>query len=127
MSDLKLDGGLNDIFRGEDRPLHPDTAHVTLGSPGKRPEKKATISKKETVVQAEKQAVDAHYEIVKEKPSQMDRLKQCAKSVLCFGCLSLLFFFWQQTGQMAMTASMPCIVACVAMAGFGVGKAFGGH
>lgn len=126
MSDLKLDEGLKDIFSGEDRPLHPDTVHVTLGCPRKAAAGKAAIiSKKETVAQAEDQAVDAHRERVEEKPGQMDRLKQCAKSVLCFGCLSLLFFFWQQTGQMAMTASMPCILVCAALAGFRVGRAFG--
>lgn len=128
MSDLKLDEGLKDIFSGEDRPLHPDTVHVTLGCPRKAASgKTATISKKETAAQAEVQAVDAHSERVQKKPTHLERLKECAKSALCFGTLSLLFFYWQQTGQMAMTASMPCVVTCVAMAGFRVGRAFGGQ
>jgi len=69
---------------------------------------------------------DAEWEPEPHEPTQMEKIKACAKDALLFGGLSLMFFWFQQTGQMAMSASMPCIVACVALAGFGVGKNFAG-
>lgn len=89
------------------------------------------VSKKETTTtpKAEKPILkprDAEWEPEPHAPTQMDKLKACAKDALLFGGLSLMFFWFQQTGQMAMTASMPCICACVALAGFGVGRNFAG-
>lgn len=85
------------------------------------------VSKKETTIKAEKPArkatqkpIDAEYEPV--APNQMDKVKACAKSTLLFGGLSLLFFYFQQSGQMELSASMPCICACCVLAGWGVGK-----
>lgn len=59
---------------------------------------------------------------VKSEPDFYDRLKACAKSALLFGGLSLLFFYWQQTGQMEASAAMPSICACTCLAGLGVGR-----
>ena len=90
----------------------------------------ATISKKETVAtkpekSSEKvilKARDAEFEPVPHAPTQMEKIKACAKDALIFGGLSLMFFYFQQSGQMAMTASMPCICACCVLLGLGVGK-----
>ena len=93
------------------------------------------VSKKETTTtpKAEKHVQkpklkprDAEWELAPHAPTQMEKLKACAKDALLFGGLSLMFFYFQQTGQMAMSASMPCICACVALAGFGVGRNFAG-
>lgn len=89
------------------------------------------ISKKETTntPKAEKTAQktvskprDAQWEPAPHDPTQIEKLKECAKSALCFGGLSLMFFYFQQSGQMAMSASMPCICACCILMGVGVGK-----
>lgn len=89
------------------------------------------VSKKETTTtpKAEKPAQkaklkprDAEWEPESHAPTQMEKLKECAKSALCFGGLSLMFFYFQQSGQMAMSASMPCICACCVLMGLGVGK-----
>lgn len=69
---------------------------------------------------------DAEWELAPHEPTQMDKLKASAKDALIFGGLSLLFFYFQRSGQMAMSASMPCIIACVALGAFGVGKNFAG-
>jgi hypothetical protein len=66
--------------------------------------------------------VDAQWEPVKPDPNWMDKLKGCVKSVAIFGCLGLLFFYWQQTGQMDSSAAVPSMCACTALAGLGVGK-----
>lgn len=110
----KEDQELVDIFHGEEKPLHPDTVHITLGK---------AAAKKEA---ATPKAKDAQWEPAPHDPTQIEKLKACAKDALLFGGLSLVFFYFQQSGQMAMTASMPCIVTCVALAGFGVGKNFAG-
>ncbi len=106
--------------------FHDETAQQAQAST----EKKATANTVNTGKAEQKTASkprkkeykDAEWEPVEHEPTQMDRIKECAKSALLFGGLSLLFFYFQQSGQMAITASMPCICACVALAGFGIGK-----
>ena len=66
--------------------------------------------------------VDAQWEPAKPAPDMMDKLKGCVKNLFIFGSLSLLFFYWQQTGQMESSAAVPSMCACTALAGFGVGK-----
>lgn len=121
----KEDKELNEMFHGEEKPLHPDTIHKTFSRPV------AAISKKETTTtpKSEKPAektilkpADAQWEPEHHAPTQMEKLKGCAKDALIFGGLSLMFFWFQQTGQMAMSASMPCICACCVLMGLGVGK-----
>ena len=67
-------------------------------------------------------AVDAQWEPARPEPNQMDKLKSCAKSVLLFGGLSFLIFYWQQTGLMAASVAVPSMCVCTALAGWGVGK-----
>lgn len=79
---------------------------------------------------AKKTPVDADYEML-EEPSKpqfdyMKKLKGCAKSTLLYGGLFVLFFYWQQTGEMAATAALPSMCACCGLAGFGIGKVMGG-
>lgn len=60
--------------------------------------------------------------IPKYAPSFMDRLKGCTKWAMTFGCLTMLFFYWQEAGLMAPAAAVPSMCACTCLAGFGVGK-----
>ena len=76
----------------------------------------------ETEPKPKKKPADATWEPAPHKPTQTEKLVSAAKSALLYGGLSLLFFYWQQTGQMAPTAAMPCICACCVLAGLGVGK-----
>ena len=114
----KEDKDIYELLHGEEKPLHPDTIYRTsvMG-----------VSEKETTTtpKAEKPILkprDAQWEPEPHEPTQMEKLKACAKDALLFGGLSLMFFWFQQTGQMAMTASMPCICACCALMGLGVGR-----
>ena len=66
-------------------------------------------------------AVDASWIPAKE-PNRMDRLKACAKSVLLFGGLSFLIFYWKEAGLMAESIAVPAIAVCTAVAGFGAGR-----
>lgn len=113
MTDMnKEDRDLAEIFSGEEKPLHPDTLHITLGKSTPKKEAPKAVQK----------PVTAQWEPEKPVPNSMDKLKACTKSAFLFGGLSLMFFYFQQSGQMAMSAAMPCICACCVLAGLGVGK-----
>ena len=64
----------------------------------------------------------AEWAPVKHDPTQMERLKACAKSALLFGGLCLLFFGWQQAGLMDPAAAVPSMLACMLLAGLNIGK-----
>ena len=85
-------------------------------------------TKSNNTTQAEKKtqkptdkAVDASWVPVKE-PNWMDNLKSCVKSVVLFGGLSFLIFYWQQAGLMASSIAVPSMCICTALAGFGAGR-----
>lgn len=75
-------------------------------------------SKKPT---ADKKSADASWEPVKET-NWTDNMKSCAKSVLLFGGLSFLVFYWQQAGLMDSSVAVPTMCVCTALAGIGVGR-----
>lgn len=50
------------------------------------------------------------------------KLMKCAKWSSLFIALGLLFFYWQHSGQMAPSASIPSMLACAAMVGWSFGK-----
>ena len=66
-------------------------------------------------------AVDASWAPAKE-PNWTDNLKSCVKSVLLFGGLSFLIFYWKEAGLMAESIAVPAIAVCTALAGFGAGR-----
>ena len=66
-------------------------------------------------------AVDASWSPAKES-HWMDNMKSCAKSVLLFGGLSFLVFYWQQAGLMDSSVAVPTMCICTALAGVGVGR-----
>lgn len=59
-----------------------------------------------------------------QEPDFYDKLKASAKTALLYGSLNLLLFYFQQTGQMATSASFPCICVCILLMGFGIGRAW---
>lgn len=91
-----------------------------------KPEKKKAAEKKvrqeKTVQQPKDEPTNVQWEPVKGDPNFMDRLKACAKWVALFGGLSILIFYWQQTGQMEASAAVPSMCVCALMAGVGVGR-----
>lgn len=66
--------------------------------------------------------VAAQWEPAKPEPNWMDNLKACAKSVLLFGGLSFLVFYWKEAGLMAESIAIPSIAICTALAGWGAGR-----
>ena len=66
-------------------------------------------------------AVDESW-VPAKNPNWMDNLKSCAKSVILFGGLSFLVFYWKEAGLMAESIAVPAIAVCTAIAGFGAGR-----
>ena len=79
---------------------------------------------KSTTKKERKAVMDAGYEVVKENNGWKNKLKISAKGALLFGGLGMLFFYWQQTGQMLQSASFPSIIVCTLLTGFWIGKGF---
>lgn len=65
---------------------------------------------------------EAQWNPPKPDPNWFDRLKACVKWTAVFGGLCMLFFYWQQTGQMEASAAVPSMCACCALAGASIGK-----
>lgn len=51
-----------------------------------------------------------------------EKLLAFAKSVILFGGLSCLIFYWSQAGLMDTSIAVPSMCVCSALAGWGVGK-----
>lgn len=85
-------------------------------------QKAAAYKKKASVVPAEKKAMDGRWEPVKVNHTEMEKIKACAKDALLHGGLASVFFYFQMSDQMSITASMICIVACVLVGGIKIGK-----
>ena len=66
--------------------------------------------------------MDAKWQPVKNETGYMEQLKACAKWCALYGGLSVLLFYWQQTGQMQSSAAVPSMLACALLAGISVGK-----
>lgn len=92
--------------------------------------RKVVVSKKEStsnhyptkaVQKVKEEPVEHQWEPVKVN-TWMDNLKACAIWAFGFGCLTVLFFSWQQKGLMDASVAVPTMLTCAALGGWGVGK-----
>ena len=122
MSDFeKEDKELYEMFHGEEKPMHPGTVHITHGQPTAKAEaKKQATPAKDTP--KEEKPVDARWEPVKQSGDFMDKLKQTAKDTCMYAVLSMILFYWQQTGRLETTTSWYALLVCVGMVFFSIGK-----
>ena len=120
------DKQLDEMFHGEEKPLHPDTIYQTFTKPSqpvraeKKTDDKAPVKEKKTAQKSTSKPVDAEYEPV--KTWYDEKTVNMVKWVVVFMGLEYLFFYWQQTGQMQSAAAMPSMIACAFLAGISVGK-----
>jgi hypothetical protein len=110
-----LDEGLQTVM-GKDRCQNE-------WKPSKKPmvEPFTRPAKEEKKVSADKMSADESWAPAKDS-NWMDNLKSCAKSVILFGGLSFLVFYWKEAGLMAESIAVPAIAVCTALAGFGAGR-----
>lgn len=118
------DKDLEEIFHGEEKPLHPNTIHTTIGGTRKNAERTESKEQDDPVKNdhKEKKVETAQWEPVKPDPNWLDKLKASAMWAIGFGGLSFLLFYWEQANLMAESIAVPCIAVCTALAGWGVGK-----
>jgi len=122
----KEDKELVEMLHGSDKPMHPDTVHITLGGSGKPTAKRIpTKESNPTKVMPEKEKpVNAQWEPVKPTPNYMDKLKHSAKDMGMYAVLSAILFWWQQTGRLEETTAWYALLVCVGMVFFTVGRAW---
>ena len=86
----------------------------------KKTDSKERVNKKKTVQRPVDKPMDAEYEPVKTwyDPKTVNLVKW----VVIFIGLEYLVFYWQQTGQMQKSASIPSMIVCALLAGISVGK-----
>ena len=86
----------------------------------KKSESKLHGEEKKTAQKQTSETVDAEYEPV--KTWYDEKIVNLVKWTSIFIGLEYLIFYWQQTGQMQESASMPSMIVCAVLAGISVGK-----
>lgn len=66
--------------------------------------------------------INTQWEPIKPDPNWLGRLRACVREVVPCSSICLLIFYWQQTGLMDSTAAVPSMLACMLLAGVGIGK-----
>ena len=98
-------------------------ATTTAQKPAESEKKSASnlhTKEKKMAKKSTREPIDAEYEPV--KTWYDEKAVNLVKWALFFICLEYLFFYWQQTGQMQKSASMPSMIVCALLAGISVGK-----
>jgi hypothetical protein len=74
------------------------------------------------------EAKDAIWSPFNAEPSFTQKLMNCSKWASLFAALYILFYYWECTGQMQPSASVPAMTVCACMVGWSFGKyAFRGN
>ena len=81
---------------------------------------KEPVKEKKTAQKPTDKPMDAECEPV--KTWYDEKAVNMVKWVVLFMGMEYLFFYWQQTGQMAESAAMPSMIVCALLAGISVGK-----
>lgn len=102
------DEGLKGIFGAR---FHDATQPMVEKTPEEKKERKVLDK-----------SVDAQWEPVKPAANYMDKLKATVKDVFLYAFLTLVLFWWQQTGRLEITTSWYALLVCVGMVFFSVGK-----
>ena len=65
---------------------------------------------------------ESQWEPEKPAPNWMDRLKATARSTALYAIVSVVLFWWQQTGRIDYDTAWYALLLCVGMVFFSVGK-----
>ena len=124
MTDKEFDEGLKAVMG--------DRFHYETENAPEKPVEKPTPEKKKSPVQyvpenekpdeSKQKPVEALWEPVKPAPNFMDKLKQTTKDIALYAVLSMVLFYWQQTGKIEYTTAWWALLVCVGMVFFAVGK-----
>lgn len=120
MTDKEFDEGLEAMMG--DR-FHDETK--TEKKPAEKPKAKPAAKKTTNPrwnVAAKDIPVQAQWEPEKPAPDMMDKLKSIVKDVSIYAVISLLLFWWKQTGRLEETTAWYALIIGVGMVFFSIGK-----
>jgi hypothetical protein len=112
---------LDEMFHGEEKPLHPNTVYTVYGKPSAK-QNAAKDSNPDKNTSEKEKPVQEQWKPEKPAPDFMDKLESTAKDICLWAVLSLVLFWWQQTGRIEVTTSWYALLMCVGMVFFSVGK-----
>ena len=112
---------LTAVMGGKFVDLTKGTAGKPVDVPAAKPVSKNQINPGKKCTKEEK-PVESPWEPVKPAPDFMEKLKQTAKDVSLYAVLSMILFYWQQTGKLEETTAWYALLVCVGMVFFSVGK-----
>ena len=120
MTDKEFDAGLEaimgDRFHDETKPTEKPV-EKPVAKP--TPKKKTNPAKK---VPAKDIPVECQWQPEKPEPDFMDKLKSVVKSVCLYAVMSLVLFWWKQTGLLEEQTAWYALLVCVGMVFFSVGR-----
>ena len=124
MTDKEFDEGLKAVMgdRFNDETESHTVKHTAKPVEQKQSKPVKTTTKKEKPANAEWEPVESQWEPEKPAPNWMDKLKQTAKDMCLWAVISLVLFYWQQTGRIDVTTSWYALLVCVGMVFFSIGK-----
>lgn len=99
-----------------------DKTRENGAEPATMPEHKPEPVKPVKNAPAKEKPAEPRWEPEKPAPNFMDKLKATAKDVCFYAVLSLILFWWQQTGRLEYTTAWYALLVCVGMVFFAVGK-----
>lgn len=111
--DMELQAVMGDKFMDATQEPAEKPAEKPVSKKQSKPVKSAPVKEK---------PVDAQWEPVKPAPNFMEKLKQTVIDVWLYAGISLVLFWWQQTGLLEETTAWYALLVCVGMLFFTVGK-----
>lgn len=112
MTDKEFDEGLEAImgerFKDDTKPVAKPT-----------PKKKSNPVKKPRAMDI---PVEAQWQPEKPAPDMMEKLKMVVKDVFVFAAISILLFWWKQTGRLEETTAWYALIVSMGMVFFSIGK-----
>lgn len=117
MTDKEFDEGLEAIMG--------DRFHDETKKPVEKPVAKPAPVKKVQPVKkphAMDIPVESQWQPEKPAPDMMEKLKRIVKDVFLYAAISLILFWWKQTGRLEETTAWYAILVGVGMVFFSVGK-----
>lgn len=69
---------------------------------------------------------ESQWEPEKPEPNWLDRLRTTAKSTALYAIVSVVLFWWQQTGRIDYDTAWYALLLCVGMVFFSVGRVWNG-
>ena len=116
MTDKEFDEGLEAImgerFKDDTKPVEKPVAKPT-------PKKKSNPVTKPHAMDIR---VESQWQPEKPAPDMMAKLKRVVKDVFVFAAISILLFWWKQTGRLEETTAWYALIVSMGMVFFSIGK-----